>query len=315
MAVLGQLISGIAHEINTPLGAIRSSIDNVADFLTQDLEQLPKFLQQLSPERQQDFFLLLQKSNQQAMTFSTKEKRQFKRTLIHQLDEEKIGNAETIADNLVDMGIYDGIEQFLPLLQDPNSQMILNTVYQLASLKKSTQTISTATDRAAKVVFALKRYSRYDATGDKIEANITDGIETILTLYHNRFKQGVDVIRNYEDCLPSILCYPDELNQVWTNIIHNALHAMNNKGILTIDVTQQNTNLVVGITDSGKGIPQEIQQKIFEPFFTTKPAGEGNGLGLDIVKKIIDKHSGRIEVNSVPGQTTFTVILPMIKIK
>jgi signal transduction histidine kinase len=98
---------------------------------------------------------------------------------------------------------------------------------------------------------------------------------------------------------------------VWTNLIHNALQAMDNKGTLTIEIQQQDNQAKISITDSGKGIPPEIQAKIFQPFFTTKPAGEGSGLGLDIVKKIIDKHQGQINVASIPGQTTFTILLPM----
>lgn len=108
-----------------------------------------------------------------------------------------------------------------------------------------------------------------------------------------------------------MLCYPDELNQVWTNIIHNALQAMDYRGTLTIDIAQQDQQAHISITDSGQGIPEHIQSKIFEPFFTTKRPGEGSGLGLDIVKKIIDKHRGRIEVKSIPGKTTFTVSLPI----
>ncbi len=308
MALLGQLIAGIGHEINTPLGAIRSSIDNIADFLNQELVKLPRFFQKISPARQEDFFKLLYKSSQQSFTHSSKEKRQIKKALIRQLEIQNMVSTDTVADTLVDIGIYDDIEPFLPLLKDPDSQIILDTVYQLSSLQKSTKTISTATDRAAKIVFALKSYARYDAKSEKIQINITDGIETVLILYHNQLKQGVEVIRNYDN-LPPVLCYPDELNQVWTNLVHNALQAMNNKGTLTIDATQQDTRVLISITDSGKGIPPEIVPKIFEPFFTTKPAGEGSGLGLDIVKKIIEKHEGTIEVESVPGKTTFTVSL------
>ncbi len=141
--------------------------------------------------------------------------------------------------------------------------------------------------------------------------NVIEGIETILTLYYNQLKQGVEVVRNYQDGLPEVLCYPDELNQVWTNLIHNAIGAMDNCGVLTLEVRAENQSLLVGVTDSGKGIAPEILPRIFEPFFTTKPAGEGTGLGLDIVKKIVEKHSGKIEVTSVIGQTTFTVSIPI----
>lgn len=311
MAAVGQLIASIAHEINNPLGAIRSSINYVAEFLERDLEEIPQFFQKLSPERQSDFLTLLRKSKQQTLTFFPKQKRLLKKTLTRQLNSHNIANADILAAILVDIGIYDDIEIFLPLLNDPESEIILNTVYQIASSKKSTHTIITATERAAKVVFALKSYARYDATGKKVEANITDGIETALTLYQNQFKYGVEVVRQYEDSLPSILCYPDELNQVWTNLVHNALQAMNNKGTLTLNATRQDTSVLVSITDSGKGIPPEIQSRIFEPFFTTKSIGEGSGLGLYIVKNIIDKHDGTIQINSMPGKTTFTVLLPI----
>jgi len=310
MAALGQLIAGIAHEINTPLGAIRSSAGNIADSLNQTLEQLPALFQSLSPEQAQNFLALLQRSLQTELTLSTKEERQMKRALARQLEAEEIDNAHDFADKFVDMGIYNEIEPFLPLLRRPDSSQVLEIAHNLSGIQKGTATINKATERASKVVFALKTYARYDQSGEMIPANLLEGIDTVLTLYHNQFKMGVEVKRNYAK-LPPVLCYPDELNQVWTNLIHNALQAMDYRGTLTIDVEPQNQEVYISITDTGSGISEEIKSKIFEPFFTTKPPGEGSGMGLDIVKRIVDKHHGKIEFESIIGQTKFTVLLPI----
>ncbi len=311
MAALGQLIAGIAHEINTPLGAIRSSIGNITNFLDNNLETLPVFFKEMSTERQQDFVNLMKNSSQQTYSLSTREKREFKRGIKQQLDLEGIDNAESLAGILVNIGLQGNLEQFLSLLKDANSENIIKTAYEFSSIQRSAKTIATATERAAKVVFALKSYARYDFNAEKSEMNIVEGIETVLTLYQNQLKHGVEVVRNYQSQVPTILCYPDELHQVWTNLVHNSLQAMENKGVLRIDIVQQDRWLQVSITDSGKGIASEILPKIFEPFFTTKSMGEGSGLGLDIVRKIIEKHEGKIDVNSMPGQTTFIVSLPI----
>ncbi|WP_237397207.1 GAF domain-containing protein [Okeania sp. KiyG1] len=285
MVALGQLVAGVAHEINTPLGAINSSINSIANFWETYLEKLPIFFKELSPERQEDFFGLLKKSNSGRISLSTREQRQIKRNLVSQLKTHLVERGTTIANYLLGIGVYDNLEEFLPLLRDSNSEEILKIAYQFANVQTSSKTIRTAAERAAKVVFALKTYARYDSTGEKIKANILEGIETVLTLYHNKIKHGVEVIKEFDNSLPLIQCYPDELNQVWTNLIHNALQAMEYHGSLTIQATQSDADIKVSITDSGQGIQPEIMSKIFQPFFTTKPRGEGSGLGLDIVKK------------------------------
>ncbi|MGD2180888.1 CBS domain-containing protein [Lusitaniella coriacea] len=310
MAALGQLVAGIAHEVNTPLGAIRSSIDYITDFLAQNLKHLPQFFQTLPPERHADFLALLHTGTAQSL-LNSREKRKLKRQIVGQLNTAAIANADTIADTLVDMGVYEQLDSFLPLLRDKRSEAILDAAYQLASLHKSANIITMATNQAAKVVYALKSYSHQNATPTKVRANIVDSIETVLTLYHNHLKHGVEIIRNYENNLPEIFCYPDELHQVWTNLIHNALQAMNSQGTIQIDARHQEGCLKIKITDSGSGISPEIQDKIFQPFFTTKALGEGSGLGLDIVTRILNKHGGKIDLESIPGQTTFIVDLPI----
>lgn len=141
--------------------------------------------------------------------------------------------------------------------------------------------------------------------------NIDDmEIDIVLTLYHNQLKQGIEVIKHYQD-IPAILCYPEQLHQVWMNLIHNAIQVMNNKGRLELALFQEKKQVLVQITDSVCGIYPEIKDKIVVPFFTTKLAGEGSGLGLDIVSKLMDKHQGKIDVESQPRQTTFSVWLPV----
>ena len=133
----------------------------------------------------------------------------------------------------------------------------------------------------------------------------------MLTIYQNQIKQGIELVRRFDE-LPLVPCLPDEINQVWTNLIHNALQAMGRTGTLTIGLRQEAGNALISVGDTGCGIPPELRDRIFDPFFTTKPAGEGTGLGLEIVRKIVEKHGGRIAVDSEVGRgSTFTVSLPI----
>ncbi len=310
MAALGQLIAGVAHEVNTPLGAIRSSVGNISSALGQVLRQLPDFYQRLAGEEQSLFLKLLDTSLDNKTILTSKEARRARRAMVPDLDDAGVEDPDAVGDVLVDMGVMEGYLTFLPLIQHASGREILEMAYKLTSLKRSAENITLAADKAAKVVFALKSYSHYEISGEKTEANIVDGIETVLTLYQNQIKHGIEVVRSFQQVEP-ILCYPDELNQVWTNLIHNSLQAMGNNGTLHIDISKRGSTVQVSITDSGPGIPKEIQQKIFEPFFTTKAQGVGSGLGLDITKKIVSKHQGEVTVMSEPGKTTFSVILPI----
>jgi signal transduction histidine kinase/FixJ family two-component response regulator len=309
MAALGQLIAGVAHEINTPLGAIQSSVKYIGDYFSENLAALPTWFRQLTPEKELQFKELLARSLVNPALISGRERRQLRKAIIAQLETQNLSNADTLANLLLDLKIYENIEPLFNLFQDPSSEIFLKKVRSFVRLQESTRDINTASERAAKVVFALKTYARQNLNEQKIKVNIIEGLEAVMTLYQNPIKHGVELIKNYED-LPQIECYFDELNQVWTNLIHNALQAMNYRGILRVDAARLNGNIEVSITDSGSGIPEEIQDKIFQPFFTTKPPGEGSGLGLDIVKKIIEKHGGTIHFRSLPGKTTFIVALP-----
>jgi two-component system, NtrC family, sensor kinase len=320
MAVLGQLIAGVAHEINTPLGAIQAASGNTLRALEDSISQLPKLFELLSTEQRSLFFVLVERLLHGEALVSAKEKRQWKRSLTTELETHAIAHARDVADTLVDIGIYEQIDFILPLLQAAEAEFILQLAYNLARLRINSQTIRLAVERASLVVMALKSYAHQDHSGERVLAKITDGLETVLTLYQNQLKHGIDVTRHYAD-LPAILCYPDELCQIWTNLLQNAIQAMNCKGAIALHTEQQPSNrpehsgdcVVIRIIDNGPGIPPDIMPRIFEPFFTTKPIGEGSGLGLDLSKKIIKKHDGWIEVHSEPGNTEFQVWLPMIK--
>jgi signal transduction histidine kinase len=310
MAALGHLVAGIAHEINTPLGAIQASISNISSALEQALKDLPPLVKTLSPEHLAEFFKLLDLARNPQQTFSSREERQLKRSLKQTLIEQDLKNPDKLATLLSQMGIQSNLDQIFSLLKESNSPFILETAYHLSSVQNNSRNIRLAVERASRIVYALKNFVRQDSADLPISASVSESVDIVLTLYQNRIKHGIEVIKNYQ-AVPSIVCYPEELAQVWSNLITNAIQAMDYKGELTIAILQQDKSVTVEVMDVGCGISETIKDKIFQPFFTTKPAGEGSGLGLSIVRKIIDKHYGTIEVESKPGRTIFRVSLPL----
>jgi signal transduction histidine kinase len=328
MATLGQLVANIAHEINTPLGAIRSSADSVTAFLSETLTELPLFLQKLQPQELAFFLEILEKTPTLPTLSTTKEKRQKKYALLDAIEgalqkQSSMGmtaqdwkfDVDIFADLLVELELESYWANFLPLLTFEKGAQILNMAFQLANVRRSHQNILTATDRAAKVIFALKTFSRQEQGSEKREIDLNQNIQMVLTLYQNLLR-NITLETEWGNNLPALACFPDELAQVWNNLIHNALQALQQKNAgqtkLSIRTQKEGNSLLVTIADTGVGIPKSLQSKIFEPFFTTKRAGEGSGLGLDTVRRIVENHGGSLDFESEEGVgTTFWVRLPL----
>ena len=311
MAALGQLIAGIAHEINTPLGAIKASIGNLDDSIEKALRELPSILKNSNENNLELLTRILSEANYNSKDLTSRERRQKRREISKILTDSNIDNPDSIADMIIYTGFDEKYESILDLLKSHSALETLNIARNFISLLKNTKTINLAAEKATKVVFALKKYAHKDQEEEKIPTDIIDNLETVLTLYHNQLKQGINVVRNYS-VIPEVACYQDELNQVWTNLIHNAIQAMDQEGTLTIDVKTETEMIIINISDTGCGIEPDIIDRIFDPFFTTKKQGEGSGLGLDIVKRIIEKHEGTISVHSeLNAGSTFTIKIPV----
>jgi PAS domain S-box-containing protein len=315
MVALGQLIAGIAHEINSPLSAIKSQNDSYGREIGLVFQKLPIIMKSL-PDDILDIISEIFRSNAVDIPMLTlKEERVKKRELLDVFEKMDLNNPSRLATLFLSIGNKDLIEKYKPVLMHKNNIEILKFISKLVAMNNGSAMIKNAVDSIMKIVFALKSYTHYDSLDEPVLSDISKGIDTVLTLYKNKIKHNIELTINYIYKEP-ILCYPDELNQVWANIIHNSLHAMDYKGKIDIKVYEKNAHVVASISDSGRGIPDEIKEKIFEPFFTNKPLGEGSGIGLDIVKKIVEKLNGQIEFKSTVNiGTTFYIILPIIQEK
>ena len=311
MAMLGQLVTNIAHEINTPIGAVKSSGQTIADTLQYLIAQLPEVLQTMDAATKVLFVRLLGQLQHSEQEISLREERAITRSVMRELEQAEIGGAAYKARVLVQLRAHGDVMHYMPLLQHPQAHAILDAANGIATVAHSADNINSAVKRVSKVVFALKSYSRTEQVGIRMDVQLKECIETVLTIYQSHFKSSMTLVRQYED-QPMVYCYPDEMNQVWTNLILNAIQAMKHQGTLTIGLRTQEEYAVVTVTDSGSGIPEDIRGKIFDAFFTTKTSGEGSGLGLDIAKRVVEKHNGRIEFWTEVGVgTSFSVFLPL----
>ena len=219
----------------------------------------------------------------------------------------------TIAPSLAEAGLSPGE---LQEIAQPFPSGALGDIFLRVSctllVGRLVDEIENSAARISELVKAIKEYSYMDQ-GPVQEVDLHQGLESTLLILKHRLKSGIEVIREYDRTLPRICARPSELNQVWTNLIINAIEAMNDNGELRIRTAREVDFALVEVIDNGSGIAPEIQSRIFDPFFTTKEVGEGTGLGLDIVHRIVHEHGGNVRFESRDGETRFQVRLPLEK--
>jgi signal transduction histidine kinase len=228
------------------------------------------------------------------------------------LESMKIEDSWLIAASMSEMGItIEDLDQLSNICGKENIPVIILWIYRIINIKELADIVKKSTRSISELVNVVKSYSFMDqATLQYID--IHQGIEDTLKILGHKLKKGVTVNRIYKKSLPKININGNELNQVWTNLIDNAIDATNNKGEITIRTYRKKDFINVEIEDNGSGIPEDIKSRIFDPFFTTKDVGKGTGLGLDISNRIINNQcKGKISFESNPGKTVFTVQLPI----
>ena len=315
LAALGKISAGLAHELNNPSAAAVRAAQSLRESVTA-LRQANLRLdrQALSAEQR----MSLADLEERVLAFAAHqsevdplERSDREQALGDWLEQHGIADAWTLAATIADAGACVANLEKLPgkVPTEAIGDVLcrINASYQVNSLVDQ---IEDSTRRISSLVKAVKEYSYMDQ-GSQQEVNIHEGIDNTLLILHHRLKNGVQVTREYDFSLPRICAYGSELNQVWTNLIDNAVDAMGGKGELRIRTSRFGDCVLVEVIDNGPGISQDVKNHLFEPFFTTKGVGEGTGLGLDTVNRIVRQHRGQILVESKPGETKFQVSLPI----
>jgi signal transduction histidine kinase len=316
MASLGKLSAGMAHELNNPTAAAQSSATQLRALFQQLQNAHWKMTElNLSKEQLNSVMALDQDARESEMhpadlDVMTRSDRELE--MEEWLGKQGLEKSWELAPVLVKLG-YD--KSKLRLLEHDFNERQFSAVIEWLGCTHAIHSllseINLGTIRISEIVNALKTYTYMDQAPIQ-SVDLNEGLDNTLIIFKNKLKSGIRVIREYEKDLPIIQAYGSELNQVWTNIIDNAIDAIAGEGTLVLRTRVEKPWVIIEIEDNGPGIPEEIQTNIFDPFFTTKPPGEGTGLGLNISHNIIvKKHQGQIYVTSKPGKTCFTVRLPI----
>ena len=311
MAALGQLVSGIAHEINTPLGAIQGLIPPVSDHFSYVVSQLHQGIKDVPEDKLQIVLNLAQKYTRKNTTIPTLARRDHKKHLVTLLSGRSLTQPRDLSDKLLDIGITDQDENLENLLSLPNPVKVIDLLHSIVMHERGTTQMEVVVKKIAKMVSALQTYSQPHRSGDMdMSIDLRENIDQSLVLLANEFKRGIRLVKQYPKTLSLIKGNPDSLGQVWTNVLMNAIQAVEGKGTITVSIEELPKNIQVKIMDDGHGIAEEAQDKIFEAFYTTKKRGYGTGLGLNISQKIIHQHGGEINVASLVKPTLFVLAIP-----
>lgn len=313
---LGKLSAGLAHELNNPASSIVRNVEELYKRTHQTPERFKRVISMQISSEQTDQVndILFSKINGKKPELTLLQRESEKDDLFDWLEERNVENAEVIAETFVEFGVTEeDLEQINEIVHGKDLDGILPWLESTLYLEQLVSEIREASSRIAQLISSIKSYTHMDRSKDGDRINIQDGIEnTLMILKHLLRQKSITVEKDFAKNLPQILAFQGELNQVWTNLIDNAIDAMDPGGKLSLKAYVKRDRVFVDITDNGPGIPEDVQSKIFDPFFTTKGIGEGTGLGLEVVRRIVEHHKGNIEVESVPGKTTFTVCFPVV---
>jgi signal transduction histidine kinase len=315
LAALGKLSAGLAHELNNPASAASRAAAGLREALptlqSRALRLCKLGLGAGQIDRLSAYQEALSARQPGLAPLSTLERSDREDALGDWLSDRDVPNAFDVAAALVEHGVTaDELAELVAELPPAAVAEALAWLAESAAADGLLAEVELSSRRIAELVGAVKAYSYMDQ-GPVQEVEINRDLENTLTVLGHKLKKGVTVERQYAPALPKIMGRGGELNQVWTNIIVNAIEAMGYKGTLTLVTRCEHDFVMVEVADNGPGIPPEIQGRIFEPFFTTKGVGTGTGLGLDISYRVIKQHNGTIELQSRPGHTRFIVRLPV----